>query len=290
MRTLSGIKELGLGIIRSIQGGRLQYTSDSTLSWVPFKHGSIALWTGSAWSIITLNTAVNFLNTERDYFGSNLSYDVNYDVYAQYINKNLFKLQLLPWASSNTRAYSLDIFNGVWVSSLDHTLRFLGAVRLYNSSGPVFIDTLQRRFIVNWNNRLDQCVSCTMWGTTLQRVSAITWTEFQAMTRGEFLSLDPLVGFMGETSIYISASYLPAGNQFFDTSMALNSTTNVVGIYGSYYSNNWDTKVATSLSYGSPLLGYNWITLVAKQTSASNWSDIHPYSGEIGKCMVFIPT
>jgi hypothetical protein len=280
--SLREINELEVGIIRSLQGGRLDRVDDFTLCWAPHNYGSLALYKNGAWAVITPTEPVYFYNTDRDYYGSTLSSDLNYDVFARYFNSSTFKLELLPWSSDTERADPLESLDGIWTFG---GMRYLGSVRLI--SGPIFVDSSRYRFVVNLDNKKSNYVSASVWGSTNIRFQSTSWTEFTSLSRGEFLCIDPSVSVDGAAALARVASN--NGNILQDLGLALNVTDGIIGTSNCEYTYGYsDSYTKEAFGYGSPRLGWNWITILLKTSNASYYNEYHSWGGEIGKALLYI--
>jgi hypothetical protein len=140
---------------RTIVGGRLERASDSYLEWQPYINGSIGIYNGSAWSLVTPSSNPSLVNSATDLDNNALTYDYNYDIFAEWVSTSSFYLRAKKWSGDTTRGFALYRHDGVLV--LDNTSngvkrRFLGTVRLRNDSGAKFTDQKNKRFVSNYYN------------------------------------------------------------------------------------------------------------------------------------------
>jgi hypothetical protein len=71
-------------VARTTNGGRMEYVSDTELQWQPYQHGSIGLYNGLNWEVITPVSNPSAANTVTTISGGALAVDTNYDVYLKY--------------------------------------------------------------------------------------------------------------------------------------------------------------------------------------------------------------
>jgi hypothetical protein len=269
--TNTQVSDIESGYIRTLQGGRLELDSTTSLHWEPAAHGSVALWNGKTWVIVTLNSSVFLSNVSSDVTGSLLFTGTNYDVFAQYTSPTSFVLCTYPWASNSTRDSTFGRFQGVLVqdptTSLGRQRRYLGTIRLY--PGPYFADNDNQRFIVNLNNRRTKPVvtyntSAVDWSFN----SSNAWVEYRqggSQIRGEFISLVAGVGLSGYGSLFKGWDH-----EWTAFGISANST-------GAPLIVSWDEHSPTRATYNyhflpvyaETVLGYNYITMVYKSNSAA---------------------
>lgn len=269
MLTLDEIKELEMGLVRSLQGGRIDYYNTTTLMWNSYIHGTVGIYNGSMWVPVTPPSQVNFVNNSYDINGSSLVAGKNYDVFARYQNEQTFSLALAPWTSNTSRVSELSRFEGVLVyntTTSGKQMRYLGTIRTDSSIN--FVDSATQRFVVNWDNCIMKCVNTYNSSYTDWTWSSTTWQEFRAgssQVKGEFLLTRSGSSFMSVAQAYISAD----SSQVW-LATALNSTTAYSGkdIFDYVYGNSRHTIICHT--YISPVLGYNYITMLAKNSSSSS--------------------
>ena len=287
---ITAIKNSQEGLIKILQGGRLGVYDSDTLMWYPYMHGSIALPKGTGYVVVTRDNPIYFNAVETDFFGSSLSVGVNYDVYAQYINSSSFKLQLVPWSSDTERLegspvlqYGLFVYEG---------MRLIGSIRTGDSDGPIFVDSDLKRFVSNLNNRLPTYISARFWGSSAWRIQSSAWTEFPNIVRAEFICTDPSEAVHGAVGLYVSDVLDSDDQPDYDMVMALNTAggEGIIGTSGPIVASRYyePSSSVEGCSYGSPRLGWNWITLLVKTESASYWAEYHSADGTVGKAMLQI--
>jgi hypothetical protein len=136
----------------------------TTLYYLPFEHGQISLWNGSAYALYTFTSASIAL--------TGLTANTNYDAYA-YQNSGTVTLELVAWTNDTTRATALTRNLGVLSKMGDVTRRYLGTIRITGTTGQCE-DSDANRFVVNWFNR--QGLQQTTVGTTDISTSSDTFT------------------------------------------------------------------------------------------------------------------
>jgi hypothetical protein len=274
---INELKEIEFGVVRTLQGGRIDRTSDSVLTWAPDAHGSVGLFTGSVWSVITKSSSVSYNISDKDYFGNNITAGLNYDVFASYVSGGDFLLKLVPWATDNTRVADLYRFEGVLVyenSSAGLKMRYLGSVRLI--AGPAFVDSTTQRFVVNWENRQSKTVRCYCSSSGSWTSSSVNIVEFYTgtnMVRGEFLSLTTDQTLIGVATSYFNA--LSGASARAQIGVGFNSVTSS-NCWAEYY------QMASALYFNgvsvtthgttTPLLGYNYMTVLFRAITANTFS------------------
>jgi hypothetical protein len=156
-------KILGLSnLVKTINGGRLELVSTTQINWNPAQHNVIGLYNGSAWELVSPTGTISLATpaTQTTISGAAITYDVNYDVYANYLASDNFSLVLQEWATSSgggTRYVTPQRFQGVLVyDSTTNGLkrRYLGTIRLANIAGAVYADQKDKRFIMNYYNKV----------------------------------------------------------------------------------------------------------------------------------------
>lgn len=152
---MSGGGGSGGAVDNSICNGRLtlesgvpvsttDQTAKSTLYFTPYKGNRIALYDGSAWSILT------FSELSLDISG--YTANKNYDIWA-YNNSGAVALESTAWTNDTTRATPLATQDGVYVKSGAATRRYLGTIRITGTAGQCE-DSVTKRFVWNYRNRV----------------------------------------------------------------------------------------------------------------------------------------
>jgi hypothetical protein len=275
MLNINEVSQLQVGVLPLIQGGRISAPSDTTLSWLPYYHGSVGLNKGNSWTLVTC-TGVSISNTSMDIEGNNLVANKNYDVFARYNGAvDNFVLELSPWSSDNGRKYALTRRSGVWsFDSSDPTKyirRFIGSVRPVASGvGVKFIDTPYQRYVVNWDNRIPNVVVATNTNPNSFSLTSTQGTMASVDTsayevKGEFLNMDPTLWAEGHASIV----RLGGTTARMDFGVTINGQSLL-----DYSAQDPNDSYAHGYQYfvpvhGNTLLGYNYITLCYRNWGAT---------------------
>jgi hypothetical protein len=277
---ITELKEIEIGVVRTLQGGRIDYVTNTSIQWAPYTHGCIGLYTGTSWVPVTKSGSVTYNIADKDYFGNSVTAGLNYDVFAKYLSSGNFNLQLVPWATNNTRVTDLNRFEGILVydnSAAGRIMRYLGTVRLV--AGPYFVDSDTQRFMINYNNQIPKglrayCSSTpyATWNPT--SVNIVEYYTGTNMVRGEFLCLDPAFYLTGGVTAWYTAttSVVTARGQI---AVALNTTTSGLPFWGEWNevnTGNYQIRYSTpTVAYGLPLLGYNYFTIVFRAVVAATY-------------------
>ena len=117
----------------------------SSIFFTPYCGNKIALYDGSSdWDLVTF--------TEITISLSGLTASKPYDVFI-YNNSGTATAETLVWTNTTTRATALAYQNGILVKSGVTTRRYIGTVYI-NSSGAETDDTMVKRYIWNYQNRV----------------------------------------------------------------------------------------------------------------------------------------
>lgn len=118
-------------------------TAATTVYFTPFQGNLIALYTGSAWALLSfseLSIAVP------------ASTATNYDLFVDY-NSGTPQLVATAWTNATTRATALTTQDGILVKSGTTTQRYVGSFRTTGVSGQTE-DSYTKRFCWNYYNRV----------------------------------------------------------------------------------------------------------------------------------------
>jgi hypothetical protein len=263
--SISQLSGLEVGVLPFIQGGRILEESGD-LYWRPYYHGSVGLYTGSRWTLVTC-TGVYLSRSSTDINGSALAVNTNYDVFSKYNGSpDSFTLELAPWSSNVARRYSLTRLDGVWSfnssNSSEKMRRYIGTVRtVVSGAGVRFIDNLNQRFVSNWDNRILTAVRATNTNPTSFNLSVTLGVSSYMDTsayevKGEFLCVDPTAYVEGFANIV-------RGREIYE--LAVGVSINGVDLLTWETSNPHDSNAQSGFTYflpiyGNTLLGYNSMT------------------------------
>jgi hypothetical protein len=171
-------------ISRTLVGGRLERVSDTSLEWQPAENGSIGLYNGLQWITVTPNSNPSATNSVNDLDSAALTYDSNYDVFAEWLNEYGFTLVFKKWTDATTRAVSPERYQGILVydahTDAGRKRRFLGTIRLRNATGAKFTDQTDKRFISNYYNKQNKICyyQAQANGATTSSTSYVIWTNW----------------------------------------------------------------------------------------------------------------
>lgn len=138
-------------------GGRLTLTTATpvttadvngaaTVYYTPYIHDNIRLYDGTSWR------TVSFVEKSITMVGATASKP--YDIWG-YLSAGTLALEKLIWTDGANRATALAYQNGRLVKSGDATRLYLGTVYC-NASGGQTDDSLLKRFVWNYYNRIDR--------------------------------------------------------------------------------------------------------------------------------------
>jgi len=123
-------------------------TAKTSLYLTPYNGNRLALWNGVDWAVGSFTEATASL--------SGLTSNTNYDVFAYVSTSGAVALELVAWSSSgagsSSRATALVYKDGVLTKSGDPTRRFVGTIRITNTTGQCE-DSTAKRFVWNMHNR-----------------------------------------------------------------------------------------------------------------------------------------
>jgi hypothetical protein len=249
-------------LVRSVVGGRIDRSSDTVLTWTPVIDSGIGLWNGYEWRLVTPSSSPTLSNTANDLDSAALTYDYNYDIFAEWYDELSFNLVAKKWTNDLTRSQSLSRYQGVYVydatTDSGRKRRFLGTVRLRNDTTSKFSDDNGKRFVSNFYNRKSVDVISYNTGTAWSYNGG--WRESQGGTnqvRGYLVLCQSLIG---EVSGVSQVSWGSADGQI---SVGIDSTTSPT----SPRSPGWSGNVACPYC-GSPQLveGYHYFTTLEYST------------------------
>jgi len=152
-------------------------TAATSIYFTPYKGKSIALYSGTAWVLVTF--------TERTLALGTLSSGKPYDVFA-YSNAGVVTLEALAWTNDTTRATALVRQDGVLVKTGALTRRYLGT--FYTTSTTTTEDSVAKRFLWNYHHRVrrqlkiaDATASWSYNTATIRQVRATTTNKVEAI-------------------------------------------------------------------------------------------------------------
>ena len=119
-------------------------TAKTTLYYTPYKGNTVCLYNGTSWE--------SFVFSEVSLSLSGYTADTNYDIWL-YDNAGTLTLESTAWTNATTRATALTLQDGIYVKSGTATRRYLGTIRITNTTGQCE-DSEIKRFVWNFNNRV----------------------------------------------------------------------------------------------------------------------------------------
>lgn len=125
-------------------------TAASTIYFTPYNGSKIALYSGSAWQVLTFSEGSVAVPSTTD---------TNFDVFG-YNNSGTLSLETVNWTDSTTRATALTTQDGVLVKSGATTRRYLGTGRTTGASGQSE-DSAAKRLVWNNCNRVTKPIKTT---------------------------------------------------------------------------------------------------------------------------------
>ena len=117
----------------------------TTLYLTPYIGPSIAIYTGSAWAVLTsaqVSIALGGLTASKPY-----------DVWAYDSGSSTLALEVLVWTDDTTRATALARQNGVLVKNGDATRRYVGTIYV-DAAGGAVTNAFHMRHVWNYSNRI----------------------------------------------------------------------------------------------------------------------------------------
>ena len=219
-------------------------TAAGTIYFTPYKGNTLSLYNGTVW--------VTYVFTQMSLSLSGYTSGNCYDIFV-YNNSGTLTLTSIAWTNSTTRATSLSLQNGAYVSSSNSGYLYLGTI--YMSASGQTQDALSGRYVWNYYNRITRTMSfystASNWtyGTT-------TWRKANnANYQVNFvigLVEDNITATVQTTVDAPSGAYGSIGMGLNSTSLSSNCT---VSFYGSY---NISVPITSSYS-GYAQLGINYL-------------------------------
>lgn len=139
---LPGIQDFRLTLTTAVPITTTDVTSAGTIYLTPYVGNRIALYSGTAWELLS-SAEVSLALT--------VTSGTNYDVFA-YNAAGTVTLELTAWATDTTRTTALVLQDGVWCKTGALTRRYLGTIRASGSN--VTEDSLLQRYVYNFNHRV----------------------------------------------------------------------------------------------------------------------------------------
>jgi hypothetical protein len=228
-------------LVRSVVEGRIDWSSDTSLIWNAVNGIGLSLWDGQQWTLVTPSGTISLANTAVDIDSNALTYDYNYDIFGEYISSDTFNFTAKKWTSNTSRAQVIGRWQGVYVydtnTDIGRKRRYLGVIRLRNSSGAKFTDSVTQRFTASLYNPVTRHMGSVITGTSWTYASA-TWRKVNNddTTKLEFLQADSglFVSIQGRHHMISSSGQ----NTNAETGISIDST-NSIHAYSQITSSGW---------------------------------------------------
>lgn len=233
-------------------------TAKTTLYYTPCVGNGIALYSGSAWSVLTFSEISISL--------SGLTANTNYDVFV-YDNSGTVALDtLVAWTNATTRATALARQDGVLVKSGATTRRYLGTIRTTGTTGQCEFSfgalgaNGTAAFFGVWNMYNRRFVAAAV------RDSTDSWTYATATWRAVNTSTTMRVTYvdgLGEEAV--TAKYTcpqNTNNASGSIGVGLDVTNNFTGSPSVAYNSANGTCTAAAIYEGLPGLGMHYLQAV----------------------------
>jgi len=179
--TDNAIQDFRLTLTSGVPVTTSDVTGATTLYATPYKGNRIALYDGSStWNIRT--------SAEFSLGSPTLTSGKPYDVFC-YDNSGTPTLEVLVWTNDTTRATALTTQDGVLVKTGATTRRYLGTI--YSSGANTMEDSLAKRYVFNYNNRVDRPMQAALETTDSWNYTTATWRQANANAANQ---LDYVVG------------------------------------------------------------------------------------------------
>jgi hypothetical protein len=138
-------------------------TAKTTLYLTPYNGNRIAVYSGTAWSVLALSADISITL-------ASLTAGLPYDVYV-YSNAGTLTLELTAWTNTTTRATALTTQDGIFVKTGVTTRRYVGTICIV-ATGQCE-DSSARRMVWNYYNRVVRIL--TRINTTSHTYTTAAW-------------------------------------------------------------------------------------------------------------------
>jgi hypothetical protein len=273
------ISGIPVGIIEQVCQGRLTLTTGvpvttanvtaaATVYFTPYKGNHIALYSSSAWRLLTFTELSISL-------ASGFSSGKPYDVFA-YNNAGVVALETLVWTNDTTRATALTTQDGVLVKTGDTTRRYIGT--FYTTGAATTEDSETKRFVWNYYNRASRKMYV--------KDTTDTWNysvaAYQQANASALNQLDMVIGVSEDIVIAWVQGFAINSTSTFrqcNTGVGLDNTTIITDTANSVILNNsFVTGVPSARYNGFPGAGRHFLTWLERGSG----SDTQTWSGDNG--------
>lgn len=235
----------------------------TTIYFTPFRGARLALHDGTGWvTHILTQISIAVPNTTA----------TMYDIFV-YSNAGTPTLEALVWTNDTTRATALTTLDGVYVKTGATTRRYLGSFRTDDNLSGNATDTVLRRYLWNYYNRVDRKLiryrnDSHTYNTATIRAWDADPTNTQLLCAIGLVEDAFVVGVSGDLTF-------AAGNSLPYLGVGINSTTAATGALTPMgcVGTAWLTNVVTVL----PRVGYNFLVPLEFSNAAGTaptWPDV----------------
>lgn len=260
----------------SLVEGRLTLTSGTpvttadvsaagTLYFTPSKGNRVYLYDGTRWKLWSFNELSSALSS---IIPGGIVSGKNYDIFLQDSGAGLVLSASSAWTNDTTRADSLALQDGVYVSSDYHTLRYLGTIRA--SANNVTEDSVTKRFVWNYYNRLPR----KLWKTDATASWTYGTTTWRSLHNSTANRVEVVVG-QAEAPVELTAQILcsnPLAYEYgvigIDEDGTSSNDADIVDISIKKTAGDFDTSVSR-LAH-SPPIGYHFYQMTEYASTATS--------------------
>lgn len=252
----------------TISSGTALPTADVAAStnvyFTPFRGNKVSIWSTPGWKVYQFTEITLALGAVTSGF--------NYDIFIYEGAGGAATLEKsAAWTDDSTRSEGIELFDGVYVKTSDHTRRYLGTIR--TTSTTQTIDSAAQRFVWNYCNRMPRRMlrldTTNTWATTS------TWRQVRAQAANELTFVvgvqEVLVGASANEMVDNSATSVVIATGMGDNS----STTNIATLYGGFKNATTETPFWAE-HYFYPSIGYHelrWLESSDGTNSVTFWGD-----------------
>lgn len=225
----------------------------STLYYLPYVGGTIALYNGATWDFVDFSGAAPSLAL------SGLTANTTYDVF-MFNNSGVATLELSAAWSGGSQTDLMGLQNGVIVKATDHTRRCVGTIR--TTSTTTTEDSASKRFVWNQQNAVPRFLN-VIDTTDSWAYGTGTWRQANANTANK---VEFVWGGLA-TMIYVRAE---AWGMVTTTGSEGQSAGVGIGI-NSTSVNSAQLRGSTTMIYGNPLTAFLKSNIIFPGHVTLNW-------------------
>lgn len=234
-------------------------TAATTLFYTPYKGNTVQIYNGTYWNTYGFTE----ISLSISAFAGNNCFNIFI-----YNNSGTLTLTDIAWTNHSTRATSLTLQNGQYVSSSNSGYLYLGTI--YTSNGGQTQDAVAGRYLWNYYNRIHRYMN--------HLTSTVQWNYGANVWRQANNDSTNLVQFVIGLQEDIASANVVVYSQAQNSNGAsvgigLNSTGGYVSnsLVGGWY-NPVNTMVSTSITArweGFPVVGYNYVAWLENVTGGT---------------------